>query len=63
MIPILERTLQPGEGMKRTSKDTPATPSRRLLKLSRETLRLLTDDDLVVVAGGRSCGCYNFRPD
>jgi hypothetical protein len=44
--------------MKRTKADPATTATRRPLKLSRETLKVLTDDELVVVAGGRSCGCY-----
>lgn len=53
--------MQWGQGMKRTqATDKNVSPPRRPLRLSRETLRTLSADDLSAVAGGRSYGCYRM---
>ena len=48
--------------MKPTRTDRRPSPPKKPLRLARETLRTLSDDELVIAAGGRSAGCYRVAP-
>ena len=48
--------------MKPTRTDRRQSLPKKPLRLVRETLRTLSDEELVMAAGGRSAGCYRAVP-